>query len=229
MDHYGDLAITNYSTGEKCTLTFKPAGWRGKSQHEIVGYVSDDSGKRDDIQISGHWNDRLVSRMSSADGCSPANTVDANTAPGATTLGRNNILWKRHPLPPKSEKMFNFTEFTIRLNEMNPEIQNCLCPTDSRLRPDQRAMEDGHYDLADKEKGRLEEHQRAKRHDRNRRGIEWQPIWFYKTIEKDTAAEHWVYKGGYWEARAKGEWPAEVPRDLYTGTLVSNGSQHSLD
>lgn len=41
-----------------------------------------------------------------------------------------------------------------------------VAPTDSRLRPDQRLMEDGRWDEANAEKLRLEEKQRAARRAR---------------------------------------------------------------
>jgi oxysterol-binding protein 1 len=55
--------------------------------------------------------------------------------------------------------MYNFTELAVQLNE--PEAG--VAPTDSRLRPDQRLMEEGKWEEANKEKLRLEEKQRAAR------------------------------------------------------------------
>ncbi len=55
--------------------------------------------------------------------------------------------------------MYNFNEFTIELNQ--PE--EGVAPTDSRLRPDQRLMEDGHWDDANQVKDRVEQKQRLKR------------------------------------------------------------------
>lgn len=46
------------------------------------------------------------------------------------------------------------------------EPENGIAPTDSRLRPDQRLMEDGRWDEANAEKLRLEEKQRAARRAR---------------------------------------------------------------
>lgn len=43
-------------------------------------------------------------------------------------------------------------------------IKEKLPPTDSRLRPDQRHLENGEYDKADSEKLRLEKRQRMVRH-----------------------------------------------------------------
>lgn len=58
--------------------------------------------------------------------------------------------------------MYNFTSLAITLNE--PE--EGVAPTDSRLRPDQRAMEEGRWDEANKLKQELEEKQRAARKKR---------------------------------------------------------------
>ena len=51
------------------------------------------------------------------------------------------------------------TQLGIELNEMEENI----APTDSRLRPDQRLMENQNWDGANKEKQRLEDKQRAAR------------------------------------------------------------------
>lgn len=51
--------------------------------------------------------------------------------------------------------------------EMN-EMEDGVAPTDSRLRPDQRYMETTEWDIANKEKQRLEDKQRAARRLRER-------------------------------------------------------------
>lgn len=61
-----------------------------------------------------------------------------------------------------SEKMYNFTQLAIELNE--PE--DGVAPTDTRNRPDQRQMEDGKWDQANKTKLMLEDKQRAARKKR---------------------------------------------------------------
>lgn len=58
--------------------------------------------------------------------------------------------------------MYNFTEFAVQMNEPEPGV----APTDSRLRPDQRFMEEGNWDEANREKLRLEEKQRTVRKQR---------------------------------------------------------------
>lgn len=63
--------------------------------------------------------------------------------------------------------MYNFTELAVQLNE--PE--QGVAPTDTRLRPDQRLMEEGKWDEANKEKLRLEEKQRITRKQREMKNI----------------------------------------------------------
>lgn len=58
IDHYGDLVVTNHRTGETCTLTFKPRGWRGKDAFEIKGNVCDANGD-EQWEIAGReWGDK---------------------------------------------------------------------------------------------------------------------------------------------------------------------------
>ena len=58
--------------------------------------------------------------------------------------------------------MYYFSTLALTLNELEDEVGM----TDSRLRPDQRLMEEGRWDEANSEKQRLEEKQRAVRRRR---------------------------------------------------------------
>lgn len=44
---------------------------------------------------------------------------------------------------PLCPQMYNFTSFTVTLNELQPGMERMLAPTDCRLRPDIRSMENG--------------------------------------------------------------------------------------
>lgn len=63
--------------------------------------------------------------------------------------------------------MYFFSTLALTLNE--PE--DGVAPTDSRRRPDQRLMEEGHWDEANAEKQRLEEKQRMTRREREREAV----------------------------------------------------------
>jgi len=55
--------------------------------------------------------------------------------------------------------MYYFTKLAVELNEEDESV----APTDSRRRPDQRLMEQGEWDAANKRKNELEDKQRRVR------------------------------------------------------------------
>ena len=112
-------------------------------------------------------------------------------------------VWRRHHLPAASTHMYKFTSFTMTLNELSEELKSAVCPTDSRLRPDQRAMEEGRFDEANELKVKLEEKQRVARKMITE---ETEARWFKKGCDELTGAEAWVFTGEYWEARQGGSW-----------------------
>lgn len=64
----------------------------------------------------------------------------------------------------------------MSLNEIEPGMHNNLCPTDSRLRPDIRKLEQGDIDGAAIEKTRLEEKQRdVNKHRKSKKVTDWSP------------------------------------------------------
>ncbi|TFJ95645.1 zinc finger CCCH domain-containing protein 11A [Platysternon megacephalum] len=67
-----------------------------------------------------------------------------------------------------AENMYFFSDLALTLNESEERV----APTDSRLRPDQRLMENGKWDEANVEKQRLEEKQRAVRRRREAEAVE---------------------------------------------------------
>lgn len=84
---------------------------------------------------------------------------DPTTKPkGYDPMTEAILLWERDKSVPKTR--YNLTPFAISLNELTPGLQEKLPPTDSRLRPDQRHLENGEYELANAEKLRLEQLQR---------------------------------------------------------------------
>jgi hypothetical protein len=81
-------------------------------------------------------------------------------------------------------------QFATTLNALPGNLRPHICPTNTRLRPNQRVMEDGEYDFAAAEKNRLEEKQRAKRGEREEQGEIWEPRWF-KALCEVTGEEFW--------------------------------------
>jgi len=212
IDNYGDMIITNHRSGESCLLTFKARGWRGKDAYEIRGHALDARGK-EVWEVAGRWNERLVARRAGKGGedlgsdavaagavqvteddhgelgraSSPATSQHGKprSAGGyAASVGPKQVLllWKRDPVLGPTP--FNLTPFAMTLNDCPDELKKQVCPTDSRLRPDQRAMENADFDLANTEKQRLEEKQRAKR-KLLPPGKEFEPRWFKRNARDD--------------------------------------------
>lgn len=72
------------------------------------------------------------------------------------------LLMTSHSASDNAENMYYFSALALALNE----LEEGMALTDSRLRPDQRLMEEGRWDEANAEKQRLEEKQRAVRRRR---------------------------------------------------------------
>ena len=116
------------------------------------------------------------------------------------------------PYRPGCEKMYNFAEFALALNQPDETV----APTDSRRRPDQRLMENCSWDEANQEKQKLEELQRTRRRKREIEAAEaqkegkvyegYQPCWFENVSDEVTKSNLHVYKGGYWEAKETKDW-----------------------
>lgn len=181
-DHYGTMRIDG-NREYSCKLKFKEQSIIDRNPHQVQGVVQDKNGKTV-ATLFGKWDESM--HFMNGDGS------------GKGKGSELQLLWKRSK-PPKYQTRYNFSRFAITLNELSPELKEKLPPTDSRLRPDQRCLENGEYDMANAEKLRLEQRQRQAR-TMQERG--WKPRWF----TKDKGSGTYRYIGGYWEAREKGSW-----------------------
>jgi len=104
------------------------------------------------------------------------------------------------------------TLLAVQLNE--PE--EGVAPTDSRVRPDQRLMEEGKWDESNNIKGILEEKQRTVRREREEEAekaatdgrpyMPYEPIWFKKEKDPITGNPVHIYCGEYWNCKEKQDW-----------------------
>ncbi|KAJ6151844.1 ATP12 ATPase F1F0-assembly protein [Penicillium chermesinum] len=142
--------------------------------------------------------------------------VDNTGSPKWSIGGRwNDKIYARHTPGFEAPGVpFNLTPFVITLNALPDNLRPWLPPTDTRLRPDQRAMEDGEYDLAAKEKHRVEEKQRAKRREREAKGEIYQPQWFMRDRCPITGEEFWAHNGKYWASRESKDW--SLAQDIFS-------------
>uniref|UniRef100_A0A3Q1JL87 Oxysterol-binding protein n=1 Tax=Anabas testudineus TaxID=64144 RepID=A0A3Q1JL87_ANATE len=210
IDQSGDIEIVNHRTKETCQLKFSPYSYFSRDvPRKVTGVVADGGGQAHYI-LSGTWDDKMESAkiIQSSRGGSGSEgkqkTVYQTLSP--------KLLWKKYPLPENAENMYYFSALALTLNETEEGVGL----TDSRLRPDQRLMEEGRWDEANSEKQRLEEKQRAVRRrreaeasdalDEGREYEGYQPLWFHQRRDSVTGETNYVYKGGYWEAKERQDW-----------------------
>ncbi|EEF47596.1 oxysterol-binding protein-related protein 1D [Ricinus communis] len=184
-DHYGTMRIKgsgNYS----CKLKFKEQSIIDRNPHQVHGFVQDNRTGEKVAMLVGKWDEAMYYVLG-----------DPTTKPkGYDPMAEAVLLWERDKSVTRTR--YNLTPFAITLNELTPGLLEKLPPTDSRLRPDQRHLENGEYELANAEKLRLEQLQRQARKLQERG---WQPRWFRKDEESC-----YRYVGGYWEARDRKKW-----------------------
>ncbi|KAL5534160.1 hypothetical protein ACEPAG_621 [Sanghuangporus baumii] len=187
IDHYGDMTVVNHRTGDTCTLTFKPRGWRGKDAYEIFGHVMD-AGRNVVYEIAGRWNSQLVARaVGTGYGVlHPDVAIQSAASPSSQEFV---LLWRNTEKPPAP---FNLTPFAITLNDLPDTLRPVLCPTDCRLRPDQRAFELGKYERANELKSKQEDLQRETRRAREEGRLpSHRPRWFEAKTEPETGERVW--------------------------------------
>jgi len=173
LEHVGKMTIENTHTRARCVIEFKPSGYWGTS-NMVSGAVSTPSGQVV-AKLEGKWDDQI------------SQTLDDS---------HFRILWRVVPYPKDTHDYYGFTSFGITLNEITSDMEGKLPPTDSRCRPDVRALEEGHLEVAEEAKTRVEEAQR----ERRRHGADAEPRWFTQV------GEEWEYTGGYWETRVNAGW-----------------------
>uniref|UniRef100_A0A671YXS3 Oxysterol-binding protein n=1 Tax=Sparus aurata TaxID=8175 RepID=A0A671YXS3_SPAAU len=219
IEQYGNVEVINHKTGERCSMTFKPCGLFGKELHKVEGYILDKS-KKKLCAIYGKWTECLYTvdcasfdahkktdRKNSEDKKgNKQSSVDEEPEemppPDAETvqvIPGSELVWKITPRPDNSAKFYAFSTFAMHLNELEKSMEGVIPLTDSRLRPDIRAMENGDIDLASAEKKRLEEKQRMARKNRTKSSEDWKTRWFQQGPNPHNKAQDWLYLKGYWE------------------------------
>uniref|UniRef100_A0A060TAF0 ARAD1B06556p n=1 Tax=Blastobotrys adeninivorans TaxID=409370 RepID=A0A060TAF0_BLAAD len=216
VDNYGDMEIINHTLGYKCLLKFKSRGWRGASAYELKGTVVDDKGEPKWI-VGGRWNDKIFARPATSGEAEDGTASGAQSPPAIDDASKGVLekkkllLWQVHDRPPAP---FNLTKFAITLNALPERLQPYLARTDTRLRPDQRAMEEGRYDEASDEKHRVEEKQRAARRAREEKNQTYSPAWFTKEKHPVTGDVYFRPHGDYWRQRRAGKLE-ELSADIF--------------
>ncbi|XP_064439402.1 oxysterol-binding protein-related protein 7 isoform X4 [Mirounga angustirostris] len=180
IEHYGEVLIRNTQDSScHCKITFCKAKYWSSNIHEVQGAVFSRSG-RVLHRLSGKWHEGLY----------------RGTLPGG------QCIWKPNSMPPDHERNFGFTQFALELNELTAELKRSLPSTDTRLRPDQRYLEEGNIQAAEAQKRRIEQLQRDRRRVMEENNIVHQARFFRRQTDS-SGKEWWVTNNTYWRLRAE--------------------------
>uniref|UniRef100_A0A672M9F0 Oxysterol-binding protein n=1 Tax=Sinocyclocheilus grahami TaxID=75366 RepID=A0A672M9F0_SINGR len=180
LEHYGEVIIRNLKSSVcTCKITFVKSRYWGSdgSKNEVQGQVLDETGNIVH-RFGGFWHEGIF----------------------CDTLPNPQCIWKPNPQPKNYMIYYGFSSFAMEMNELTPDLKPLLPPTDTRLRPDQRLLEEGKIEETDKKKDEVEEKQRERRKILAKRGEEHIPCFFRKTLDA-AGKEVWLYNGTYWKIR----------------------------
>ncbi|XP_062994616.1 oxysterol-binding protein-related protein 7 [Elgaria multicarinata webbii] len=180
IEHYGEVLIRNTRDSTyHCKITFCKARYWGSGVNEVQGAILSHSGKVIH-RLFGKWHDGLYR--------------------GVAPVGK--CIWRPNPMPRDYEKNYGFTQFALELNELTPELKRLLPSTDTRLRPDQRYLEEGNVQSAESQKRRIEQLQRDRRRVMEDNNILHQARFFRQLVDVN-GKESWVNNSTYWKLRVE--------------------------
>ncbi len=107
-------------------MEYHKKGWSSANSFRVDGDVFN-SKKEVVYKIDGRWD-------------SGASIINVAT-------GKKEEVWKKAPYHEKWEYMYGYTNFMIQLNYLPNFLKKVIPPTDTRWRPDQRALENGDMKL----------------------------------------------------------------------------------
>ncbi|VAI15209.1 unnamed protein product [Triticum turgidum subsp. durum] len=146
-DHYGTMHIKG-SSRYSCKLKFKELSIIDRNAHQVQGFVQDNRTGEKVAMLIGKWDEAMYYVLG-----------DPSAKPKwYDPMSEAVLLWERDK--SLNQTRYNLSPFAISLNELPLHMLTLLPPTDSRLRPDQRHLENGEYEKANLEKLRLEQLQR---------------------------------------------------------------------
>ncbi|XP_063156835.1 oxysterol-binding protein-related protein 7 isoform X4 [Candoia aspera] len=180
IEHYGEVLIRNTRDSTyHCKLTFCKARYWGSGINEVQGAIHSHNGKVVH-RLFGKWHEGLYR--------------------GVAPVGK--CFWKPNLMPRDQEKNYGFTQFALELNELTPELKRLLPSTDTRLRPDQRYLEEGNVQAAESQKRRIEQLQRDRRRVMEDNNILHQARFFRWQVDAN-GKESWVSNNTYWKLRTE--------------------------
>lgn len=189
VDHFGTLTLRNETINTVSTLHLTKCGWFSAGRYEVNGDLVDSLGNKL-VTFKGSWNKYL----------------DCERVAKAKGEGSNRLWMAGSHLLSEAQgggdtgTLAKCTKFTKKILALDSDYTKELPPTDSRLRPDRKALERGDITYASEQKVRIEQLQR----DRGT-AVETEEILsngslrpsYFKRVSEN--GQDWQPIGNYWK------------------------------
>lgn len=194
LDHYGSTRIESADGQHSCEIEMLSVS-EEKNSNSPISEEDVNTRIRIDGKVAaeGNWQGELRIRST------------------------GEVLWRANPRLPEASAYYHWSPFTLALTKdlLGPQSGSSanralLPPTDSRQRPDTRAMYRGCWNEANRLKALLEANQRQRKHHNHHHQSGYKstentvlPRWFSLDDSGSKWMPRWRYLGGYWERRAQ--------------------------
>ena len=174
VENYGDMNFTNLKTHETGVISLNKSDPNHESgRYNASGYIKNSKGK-----IVYNLNGRLDKFLK---------VIEIETQ-------KQTILWEyKKEFELLSHNQYYFDQMALQLNHLNSDLLMKIANTDSRFRPDIRALEYLDYKVCYSEKKRLEEKERKLKKELEEKSEGWKPKWFGTEIDEVTKLKSFVY------------------------------------
>jgi len=194
LDFHGDILIQNITTGDCAKIRLAKARGYGTDRGNVEGKIF--SAEQMEIySIEGNFTKAIYAQK--------------------FPHSEREEIFRAKELAPNAVDQYNMTQLAVALNDPRGFESGDLPRTDSRLRPDVRALEVGDFAFATSEKLRLEDKQRKARKARKENGQKYIPMWFsqrrpdIKETAKNPDQEQlpaWKFREDYWKRKVIRNW-----------------------
>jgi len=204
-DYEGVCEITSHknSNGNKAVLEFFEEGW-SKPLGSVEGKILNEKGEISYF-LKGQWNYGLYLIEANGKDISILKNIDIKNINNNNDGLKITELWRIDENEDYYKKLDNnnykLSKYAYNLNNLDEGLIKVLPKCDSRLRPDQRLLENRIMDKAEEGKKILEENQRQRHKEFERNKIKYEPSYFSEILDDKSKELIYLYKGGYWEDR----------------------------
>lgn len=193
VEHYGDMNFTNLTTHETGVISINKSEPNDSSSRYCAnGYIKNAKGKAI-YNIIGKLNENL-------------RIIDLETQ-------NETVVWevRKNFMESLHDNQYFFSDFALQLNHLNQNLLMSIASTDSRLRPDMRALEYLDYKICGSEKKRIEENEKKNKEKILMNNETWKPKWFVSEIDEVTKLKTFAFVG----MEKKKEDFSEKKRDIF--------------